>query len=240
MIVLAVVLALLVGASIGIFGGGGSLLAIPIMLYVRKLPPGAAVATSALLVGVTSLAAVYRRRAQVRWELGILFGLVGMLGAYLGGLLAGSIPARALLVVLALLMFGAAFGMWRGPVQCQKGTHNLRGALALGFIVGALTGLAGAGGGFLVVPVLVLVGGIALPQASATSALVVAMQSFAALGGHLHHASPDLDAASYMIGASLLGVFVGERLGRNAPQNLLRRGFSLLLVIVALLLLAKH
>ena len=184
MLPLALALSVLIGVSLGLLGGGGSILTTPILIYAIGLEPKEAIATSLLVVGITSLAGLvsHARAGNVAWRTGVIFGLAGMAGAYAGGFVAKWIPANVLLVLFALMMVATAIAMFRGrkaPADGEKRTFAAWKIVLDGLVVGLVTGLVGAGGGFLVVPALALLGGLPMPVAVGTSLLVIAMKSFA-------------------------------------------------------------
>ena len=191
MIALTVGLAVFVGIALGLLGGGGSILTVPLLAYVAGMDAKQAIATSLLVVGVTSAvgAISHARAGRVQWRTGLIFGGAGMAGAYLGGILARFIPGTVLLIGFALMMIATAIAMLRGRKTVAAGdtTHRMPvpKIVAEGLVVGLVTGLVGAGGGFLVVPALALLGGLPMPIAVGTSLIVIAMKSFAGLGGYL-------------------------------------------------------
>lgn len=150
MLILAIALALLVGLSLGLLGGGGSILTVPILRYVLGMDAHEAIALSLLVVGTTSLAALvpHARKRRVRWRTGIIFGLAGMVGAFGAGRIAHLIPAGILLTAFGVMMFVTAFAMLRkkpaavGPATVQESPRELPIAkvLAEGIVVGAVTG----------------------------------------------------------------------------------------------------
>lgn len=237
-------LSLLIGASLGLLGGGGSILAIPILTYVAGLPPESAIASSLLVVGVTSAvgAISHARAGRVRWRTGALFGAAGMAGAYLGGSFAGYIPGRALMVLFGLMMAVTALAMVRGSRELAPRAQDipLGKVLVQGALVGAVTGLIGAGGGFVVVPALVLLGGLQMRAAVGTSLVVIAMQSAAGLAGHLGHVRIDWIVTLGVTAAAVAGSFAGARLAGRVPQAVLRRGFGVFLVAMAALVLYRE
>lgn len=246
MIALAVALAVLVGVLLGLLGGGGSILAVPLLVYVAGLGAKEAIATSLLVVGVTSLAAVggHARAGRVRWRTGLLFGAAAMTGAYLGGRLGAYVPGSWLLIGFAVMMVAAAAAMIHGrreappvpatpPVPAATSgapprAHELPivTVLAEGVGVGLVTGLVGAGGGFLVVPALVLLGGLPMPIAVGTSLLVISMNSFAGFAGYLASVRIDWGLAAAVTAVAVVGSLVGARLVRYVSVESLRRGFG--------------
>ncbi|TDC69040.1 sulfite exporter TauE/SafE family protein [Actinomadura sp. GC306] len=234
---LTLLAALAVGVSLGLLGGGGSILTVPILVYVAGVETKQAIAMSLFVVGATSLAGVvpHARAKRVRWRTGLLFGGAGMAGAYAGGRLAAYIPAGVLLAAFAVMMAVTAVAMLRGR-RAPEGGHAERPVfriLAEGVTVGLVTGLVGAGGGFLVVPALVLLGGLSMPAAVGTSLLVIAMKSFAGLAGYLSAVQIDWPLTLAVTGAAVLGGVAGSRLAGRADPERLRRAFGWFVLVMA-------
>jgi len=249
MIVLALVLAVLIGVSLGLLGGGGSILTVPILVYVVGLQPRDGIATSLLVVGVTSGAAMlsHARAGRVEVRTGLLFGVASMAGAYAGGRLAHFLPAKTLLIAFTAMMFVTALAMMRRRAEATEtgAPRTLRGAAlarasVLGVGIGLLTGVIGAGGGFVIVPALVLLCGLPMRSAVGTSLLVIAMNSFAGFAGALAHATIPWTLALAITGASVLGSFGGTALaGRARPQSL-RAGFAWFVLGMAVWMASKQ
>ena len=150
--IIVVALSVLVGLSLGLLGGGGSILVVPLLTYVGGLDPKEAIATSLFVVGATSLASLvgHARKGRVQWRTGLIFGAAGMLGAFLGGLAGGHIPGAILMIAFAAMMIATAGAMIRGRKNDGGGAgshdHPLWRILLDGLVVGAATGLVGAGG----------------------------------------------------------------------------------------------
>jgi uncharacterized membrane protein YfcA len=250
MLVVAIALALLVGVSLGLLGGGGSILTLPILRYALGIEAHVAIAASLFIVGVTSIAALFThaRAGRVRWATGAIFGAAGMLGAFLAGKVAPLIPAVVLLVAFALMMFATAWAMLRGrkaPVASAHATpmapmrrHML--VVAEGLVVGVVTGLVGAGGGFLVVPALVLLGGLPMNVAVGTSLVVIAMKSLAGFAGFASEYAIPWDAVLPMSAAAVVGSIVGGRFATRIAPDTLRRGFGWFVVAMAFLVLGME
>lgn len=245
MIALAVVLAVLVGVSLGLLGGGGSILAVPLLVYVAGLDAKEAIATSLLVVGTTALVAVipHARAGRVRWRTGLLFGAAGMAGAYAGGRVAEFIPGTVLLVAFSLMMLATAAAMIRGRSTPDKPAHTelpVARVLLDGVVVGLVTGLVGAGGGFLIVPALVLLGGLPMSVAVGTSLLVIAMKSFAGLAGYLASIQIDWPLALGITAAAVLGSLIGSRLTGVIAPDTLRKGFGWFVIVMGVLILVQQ
>ncbi|MFC9699712.1 sulfite exporter TauE/SafE family protein [Streptomyces sp. NPDC056943] len=248
MTVLVIAASVLVGLSLGTLGGGGSILTVPLLVYLAGQDTKEAVATSLFVVGVTSLAALipHARAHRVRLRTGLLFGAFSMAGAYGGGRLAAYVPDTVLLVGFALMMLATAVAMLRtsrrggGYERPARGVLSLRRVAAAGLAVGAVTGLVGSGGGFLVVPALAVLAGLPMGAAVGTSLLVIAMNSFAGLAGHLSGATIDWRLALTVTAAAVIGSLAGGRLTGRVPQAALRTAFGWLVVTMGTFVLAQQ
>ncbi|GAA1103474.1 sulfite exporter TauE/SafE family protein [Nocardiopsis metallicus] len=246
-IVLVLGLAVVVGLALGLLGGGGSILMVPLLTYVAGMAPKEAIAASLFIVGVTSLVSAFAhaREGNVRWRTGLVFGAAGMAGAFLGGVAGGYLPGAVLMIAFALMMVATAAAMLRGgrkapPVGGETETLPLRRVVLDGLAVGAVTGLVGAGGGFLVVPALMLLGGLAMPAAVGTSLLVITMKSFAGLGGYLTTVSVDWALVSAVTALAVTGSLVGSLLTSRVPEAALRKVFGIFVLFMGLFVLAQE
>lgn len=241
---------LAIGLLLGLLGGGGSILTVPMLVYLAQLEPKAAIATSLLVVGVTSSVAVlsHARRGNVCWRAGTAFGTASMAGAYAGGRLAAWIPSALLMQLFAgvMLMTAVAMLIKRGDARnesgatCPRSPWILSSIAVQGILVGLLTGLVGAGGGFLVVPALALLGRLPMRTAIGTSLMIVALNSYAGLAGYLSHEAMDWAFAAGLAGLTVTGSLAGSRLAPRIRAPLLRRGFGLFVMAVAFYLLYKE
>jgi len=242
---LGLVLSLLIGVTLGLLGGGGSVLTVPLLVYVFGLEPKPAIASSLLVVGVASLAAVLQhwRAGHVAPRTAALFGAAGMAGAYLGGRAGAFIDGVLLLLGFAGMMLLTAAAMWRGRRTVARAPSG-RGAtlrlVAQGFGVGLFAGLVGAGGGFLIVPALTLWGGLPMQTAVGTSLLVIVLQSAAGVVGYLAHVAIDLRLAAAVALAAVVGSLAGSRIARALDPTSLRRGFAALVGGMAVFILVRE
>lgn len=232
MIAVIALLSALMGLTLGLLGGGGSILAVPLLLYVVGIGAKPAIATSLLVVGATSAvcAVQHARAGHVRWKTGLVFGGFGMVGAYGGGVVAEYFSGTTLLLLFAGMMVAAGVAMIQRRASTSDepvgATPSLWKAAAEGLVVGAVTGLVGAGGGFLVVPALVLFGGLDMRSAVGTSTLVIAGKSFAGFAGHATHVAIDYELAALVIGFAVVGSIAGTALVRRIDPARLRRVFG--------------
>ncbi|MCC9204323.1 sulfite exporter TauE/SafE family protein [Arthrobacter sp. zg-Y769] len=239
-------LSVLIGLSLGLLGGGGSILTVPILTYVAGLSSREAIAASLFVVGATSAVSAvgHARRGRVKWRTGLLFGAAGMAGAFAGGLLGGHIPGTVLMVAFALMMIATSAAMIRGRKSgaAAPSTQELPVGKVIGegLIVGLVTGLVGAGGGFLVVPALALLGGLSMPVAVGTSLVVIAMKSFAGLAGYLTTVSLDWTLVGGVTAAAMVGSLLGARLVGRIPEAALRRGFGFFVLVMGIFVLAME
>src|SRR5829696_5181964 len=246
MIALTIALAVLVGVTLGLLGGGGSILTVPLLAYVAGMDAKQAIATSLLVVGVTSAvgAASHARAGRVQWRTGLVFGAAGMAGAYGGGLFAQFIPGTVLLIGFAAIMIATAIAMLRGRNSTGTGGHPdtlpVVKIVIEGLVVGLVTGLVGAGGGFLVVPALALLGGLPMPIAVGTSLVVIAMKSFAGLGGYLSSVHIDWTVALMVTAAAVGGALIGARLTSMVNPDGLRKAFGWFVLAMSSVILAQE
>jgi uncharacterized membrane protein YfcA len=239
-VALTLTLALAMGVVLGVLGGGGSILTVPILHHVAGLEAKPAIATSLLVVGSASAAALVPRAfaGDVRWRTGAVFGAASAAGALAGGALARFVPGELLIAAFAAVMLATGVAMWRGPSAgrptgaARPERHPVRSAVD-GVVVGGVTGLVGAGGGFLIVPALVLLGGLPMREAVGTSLLVIALNSLAGFTGYLSHAAIDFGLALAVTGAALVGSVAGAVVSRRVDPARLRRGFAGFVVAMA-------
>lgn len=246
-LVLTLLLAVLIGVSLGLLGGGGSILTVPILTYVAGLPPKEAIAASLFVVGTTSAVSAisHARGGRVRWRTGLIFGAAGMVGAFGGGILGGYIPGTVLMIAFALMMVATSIAMIRGRRVARAEDASPRELptakiVTEGLAVGLATGLVGAGGGFLVVPALALLGGLPMPVAVGTSLVVIAMKSFAGLAGYLTSVSLDWVLVGGVTLAAILGSLLGSRLAGRIPENVLRQGFGVFVLVMGAFVLVQE
>jgi len=244
-IALTVGLAVFVGISLGLLGGGGSILTVPLLAYVAGLDPKQAIATSLLVVGVTSAvgAVTHARAGRVRWKVAAGFGAAAMVGAYTGGRLARFVPGNILLIAFSMIMIFAAMAMLRGRKDLgdeSAGRLPVAKIVLQGATVGLISGLVGAGGGFLLVPALALLGGLPMPAAVGTSLVVISMQSFAGFAGHLSGESIDWKLAGMVTAAAVIGSVIGGRLTDYVEPTTLRKAFGWFVLAMAALVLAEE
>lgn len=241
----AVLLGLGIGVLVGLVGGGGSILAVPALIYGVGLPLSSAVPTSLLVVGISSAVAAVPRwvHREVQWRIAAVFGAAGIPAAFAGAAINSLLSPRLLLFGFVALMLLAAYRMLQGDEQeggdcaLPGGGVNWRSclpkAIASGAGVGFLTGLFGVGGGFVIVPALVLLLGLPMTLAVGTSLVIVGINSAAGFLAHLGEARLDPTITVAFTLATVTGALVAGRLGSRLSGDWLRRGFAYLVVTVA-------
>ncbi len=247
-ILLAVPFGFAIGAVVGTVGGGGAILALPVLVYV--LDQGVSSATTASLI-VVSLGASFGAGSQARdgslcWRLAFVFSLPAALGAYLGTVASAEVSPRALILAFVPVMLAAAVLTYRRGDNAVEPTGefsecpepNLARAGGAGLVVGLMTGFFGVGGGFLIVPALTVLLGLVMRRAIATSLAIITLTGVAALASHLAEgAQPDWPLTLVLCAAAAAGALAGSALGRRLPATTLAHGFGTLVAVVAIILL---
>jgi uncharacterized protein len=238
-------LGLAIGILLGLLGGGGSILAVPALVYGVGAPLAVAVPTSLLVVGVSSATAVLPRlrQGQVAWRIAGVFGAAGAGAAFAGAAVNRLLDPRVVLVGFAALMVTAGVRMLReqlpigGDCALPGGGVNWRGclpkAIGSGVVVGFLTGLFGVGGGFLIIPALVLLLGLPMTVAVGTSLVIIMINSVAGFAAHAGDAAVDYRTALAFTAAAVVGSLASARMAARLPAERLRRWFAYLVFAVA-------
>jgi len=240
---LGLFLAATIGLALGLLGGGGSVLTVPVLVYVLGVGAKPAIAMSLAIVGVTSVlgALLHWRLGNLRFDVAAVFGPIAMLGAYAGARLATLLTGEVQLALLAVVMLVAAGSMLRSASVEPRPAVPPRLALLVpvAFGVGALTGVVGIGGGFLIVPSLVLLARLSMRQAVGTSLLVIVMNSAAGLAGYIGAVPIDWPFLARFTTAAGVGALAGTMLSARLPQAALKRGFAVFLFAVGGLVLFR-
>lgn len=270
MIVLAIFFGVVVGFALGLTGGGGGVFAVPLLVYGLSVPPREAVGISLAAVGGTALFGVLPRLrdGQVEWRTGLLFAIAGMIGAPIGSWLSQLITEQALLLLFAVLMCVVGYRMWTksaAPASsesqfsteqsddpdhsaCQRdraGDLRLTSRCArllvfLGLLTGVLSGLFGVGGGFVIVPALVLFSGMAIHRAVGTSLFVIVLISFSGVTSHLLSGNQlSLWTAGQFLVGGLVGIGIGSLVSRKIGGPTLQKIFAAAVFLVAIFVLVQ-
>ena len=249
--ILAWIGALFIGVTLGLLGSGGSILTVPVLTYIVGQETKVAIAGSLMIVGIISLFSVvpYARQKLVKWRTVVIFGVPGMAGAVFGAWLAHFVSDALQMLIFSALLLVASYLMFK-PVKLgdSEEEHQERAVskIALdGLLVGAVTGLVGVGGGFLIIPALVLLGGLSMRLAVGTSLVIIAIKSFAGFIGYLSV----LEALNLTIDWHIIWIFsiigivggwLGHKISSKVNQEQLKRGFAVFLVLMGAFILYKN
>jgi uncharacterized membrane protein YfcA len=243
--ILGFALATLIGLSLGLLGGGGSILTVPVLHYVLGFEPKPAIAMSLPVVGVTSLfgAVAHWRKGNVRFGTAVEFGLLAMLGAYAGARLSVHVSGAVQLTLLAIVMFAAAMAMFRGrraDVADSDARTHWALLVPISLSLGLLTGVVGIGGGFLIVPALVVLARVPMREAIGTSLLVITMNSTAGFAGYLGTVDFEWRFLAGFAACAIAGALAGTAIAGKVPQATLRRAFAVFLVLMSVFMLVER
>jgi hypothetical protein len=234
----AFLLALLIGVSLGALGSGGSIVTLPILVYVAGIAPKSAVGMSMAIVGATSLLGCYFhwRRGNFVPRAALLFSATGIPGAYIGSLGTHLISSSSLMLVFSLLMLVVGARMLTGeqPVITPATLCSPFRCIPAGFVVGLVTGFLGVGGGFLIVPALVWFAGLNTRKAIGTSLGIIAVNSASGLAGQLRYTRWDWHLTGMFLAFSLAGMGLGVSVAKRAPEHALRKVFAFVVIAVAI------
>jgi uncharacterized protein len=242
---LILALSLVIGLLLGLLGGGGSILLVPMLVYIQHVEPKVAVVTTFIIVGTTSFIAIlpHARRESVCWQSGILFGLSGMLGAYFSAHQAAQFSATVLMVLFGVvcLFTGMMMLLEKKSSPQRLGTSlaqkcplklPLLRLLFDGALVGAFTGLVGVGGGFLIVPALTMLVGLSMQGAVGTSLLVILMNASAGLLGYSQHVDIDWQLTAVVTVGTICGSVLGAWWSGYVSPKMLRKFFGVMVIAI--------
>ncbi len=237
--------AICIGITLGLLGSGGSIITLPVLIYFGGLDEKVAIASSLLIVGFISLAASVRNifERKVEFSAVINFGLTSMLGSYISAWLSQGVSAKVQLLTFSIVMLFAAYRMLR-PSQSQPETPSKIKVAMMGYLVGMVTGFVGVGGGFLIVPALVVFTGLTIKRAASTSLVIIALQSFAGFAKHVTVLDSlglnlDWNVIVTMSVVGIIGSQVGTYFNDKISQQALKKGFGVFLLFMALYIVVK-
>lgn len=259
--IIGYIASVLIGVSLGLIGGGGSILTVPVLVYLFGVEPVLATAYSLFIVGATSLVGVFPKYKQglVNIKTAFIFGLPAIAAVYATrAFLVPLIPNQVftignfmvtksilMMILFAVLMVFASISMIREKKQnssAENGEQKFNYPMILleGAVVGLLTGLVGAGGGFLIIPALVLFSKLPMKQAVGTSLLIIAAKSLLGFTGDLAHYTMDWKFLLIITALAIVGIFVGNKLSHSIPGEKLKKGFGWFVLVMGIYIIVKE
>jgi uncharacterized protein len=253
--------AILIGVSLGLIGGGGSILTVPVLVYILDVDPVLATAYSLFVVGSTSLvgAGTFMKKGLVNYKTAIVFAIPSFIAVFLTRkFLVPWLPDPlftlgetaitknvGIMVFFALIMLAASISMITGK-KCKDCPENEEvkfnyPMIALeGSIVGVITGIVGAGGGFLIIPALVLLARLPMKMAVGTSLLIIAAKSLIGFLGDVSTQTIDWNMLLIFTGLSIIGIFIGSALSKNINEKILKTGFGWFVLVMGIYIISKE
>lgn len=251
---------LVIGVSLGLIGGGGSILTVPVLVYLFGVDPVLATAYSLFIVGSTSLVGAFPKykAGEINIKTAIIFGIPSIIAVYATrAYVVPAIPAEVfsigslvvtkallMMMIFAVLMVFASVSMIRGNNKEQKEegpqVFNYPMILLEGAVVGVLTGLVGAGGGFLIIPALVLFSKLPMKQAIGTSLLIIAAKSLIGFTGDLGKQEMDWSLLLSVTGLAIVGIFAGNALSKKVSADSLKKGFGWFVLVMGIYIIVKE
>ena len=242
--------AIAIGLSLGLLGSGGSILTVPVLVYLVGQDEKIAIASSMFIVAsIAGLGALpYLKQKLIDWKVVWLFGIPGMIGTYAGSWLTSYISGTMQFAIFAVVMLMASYFMLKPKTKEVVQTTTKRSVVKIisdGLMVGVLTGIVGVGGGFLIIPALVLLGGLPMRVAVASSLVIIMLKSYIGFIKHFDLIKTaglalDWQIIGLMVLIGGIGSFIGNKLSSRIPQDKLKKGFGVFLVIMALYILFKE
>lgn len=262
MLIFSYMAAAIIGLSLGLIGGGGSILTVPVLVYLFGVEPVVATAYSLFIVGTTALVGAFPKFKQgmVNFKTAVIFGIPSIIAVYATrAYIVPLIPKEVfkvgefvvtknilMMLLFAILMVAASVSMIRdtkkaaedGDAGPQK--FNIPLILLEGLIVGMLTGLVGAGGGFLIIPALVVLSKLPMKQAVGTSLLIIAAKSLIGFTGDLGHLQIDWNLLLSVTAVAVVGIFAGDYLSKKIDGSKLKKGFGWFVLIMGIYIIIKE
>lgn len=232
---IAYIFATLIGLSLGLLGGGGSILTVPVLVYAMGFEAKLAIALSLAIVGITSIFGVlgHHKNKNIDYKIAMIFGPIAMLGTYIGARLSQFLSSQTQLILFGIIMILAAgFLLKEKKGNDREKVKQLNYLLIAieGIVVGIVTGLVGVGGGFLIVPALVLLTGLEMKKAVGTSLLIISLKSFSGFIGYVGLVDVPWIFLAYFSSFSVLGIFIGIKISKYTSQEQLKKLFAIFLI----------
>lgn len=259
-VVIGFAAAILIGVSLGLIGGGGSILTVPVLVYILGIDPVLATAYSLFVVGSTSLvgAGTYMKKGLVNYKTALVFAIPSFIAVFLTRkFLVPALPDPlfsvgeavvtkniGIMVFFAIIMLAASYSMIRGNKKKEDVEEELKFNFPLialeGSIVGVITGIVGAGGGFLIIPALVLLAKLPMKMAVGTSLLIIAAKSLIGFLGDLSTQTIDWQMLLIFTALSIVGIFIGSALSKRINEKILKTGFGWFVLAMGIYIITKE
>ncbi|MCX6316332.1 MAG: sulfite exporter TauE/SafE family protein [Bacteroidetes bacterium] len=259
--IIGYIASLVIGISLGLIGGGGSILTVPVLVYLFGVSPVTATAYSLFIVGATSLVGSYPKykSGEINLKTALIFGIPSIAAVFATrAFIVPAIPAQVfsigdllvtksllMMILFAILMVVASVTMIRDKKQVatsenQQQHFNYPMILLEGAVVGVLTGLVGAGGGFLIIPALVILSNLPMKQAVGTSLLIIAAKSLIGFTGDLGKTTMNWTLLLSITGLAIVGIFIGNQLSKKVSANSLKKGFGWFVLVMGVYIIIKE
>lgn len=245
---LGYILGLLIGLSLGLMGGGGSILTVPILVYALDMDPKVSIALSLAIVGTVSLFGVinHYRHGNVDLKVASVFAPFAMAGTFLGAKLSQYMSGQVQLILFAIIMLVASFYMLKGGKKDDEDNNdeevkfNIPLIAGEGIVVGIVTGIVGVGGGFLIVPALVLLAKVSMKRAIGTSLLIIALKSYTGFIGYIGLVEIPWEFLTKFTAVATLGIFIGSYFVKYVSQMALKKAFAVFLIVMGVFILYQN
>lgn len=243
--IIGYILAFFIGASLGLLGGGGSILTVPVLVYVLEIATKDAVALSLGIVGITSLigSLSHLKSGNIETRIIMIFAPAAMVGTYLGTYIAGFLSGQLQLFLFSIIMILASFFMFKDKKELDPSTPhktNLYLLIFVSSIVGVLTGIVGVGGGFMIVPALVILADTPMKKAVGTSLVIISLNSLIGFMGYIDQVKIDWKFFSIFSSFTILGIIIGSYFVKKISQRKLKKSFAIFLIIMGVLIFYKN
>lgn len=243
--VIGYILAFFIGGSLGLLGGGGSILTVPVLVYILNIPAKEAVALSLAIVGFTSLIGSmgHLKAGNIDKKIALIFAPTAMIGTYLGTYIASFLTGQFQLLLFSIVMIAASYFMFKDKKELPEGhihKTNIPLVIIVSVFVGILTGIVGVGGGFMIVPALVILADTPMKKAVGTSLVIISLNSLSGFIGYINKLTIDWQFLGIFTSLTAIGILVGSYAVKYISQRKLKKIFAIFLIIMGILILYKN